>query len=157
MAIRWILSSHRPLINRLRKARLRGYISREFVLHICQNSASSITHLDLGLLELPIGDTLLKERKRNVADHADPEYEAEMPSADFIAPSGLSWLPSDLPSSFKSLTHFVLCKPTEPFEKDIDDVAVVLLDQLRLNPRTHNVMYHSEPLASKITCSKCQS
>lgn len=78
-------------MNRLRKVRLRGYISREFVLHICQNSASSITHLDLGLLELPIGDALLKERKRKVADLTDlEENEAEMLSADFVAPRGLS-------------------------------------------------------------------
>ena len=63
------------------------------MLHICQNSASSISHLDLGLLEPPIGDALLKERKRNVTDLTDPkENEAEMLSTDFVAPSGLSWL-----------------------------------------------------------------
>ena len=92
-AIRWISiepSAFDPM-NRLRKVRLSRYISRKFVLHICQNSASSITHFDLGPLELPIGDALLKEHKRKVADLTDlEENEAEMLGADFVAPRGLS-------------------------------------------------------------------
>jgi hypothetical protein len=48
-------------------------------------------HLDLGLLELPIGEALLKKRKRKVADLTDlEENDAETLDADFVAPRGLS-------------------------------------------------------------------
>ncbi|KAF2823579.1 hypothetical protein CC86DRAFT_372511 [Ophiobolus disseminans] len=100
-------SLREPGARKVRNIRLRGYIPAKFVLQMCKASASSITSLDLGVLEMP---------KEYIRDAEEMELQDDLGFPLHLAPRGILWFangPTSPTTMFSSLTHLLLCKRGE--------------------------------------------
>ncbi|KAF2253211.1 hypothetical protein BU26DRAFT_515585 [Trematosphaeria pertusa] len=122
-------------LSKLQTLKLRGYIPAEFVRYACANP-STITELQLAILDAPIGSILCRERP-NPPPPADPEDdEPEDFDQEVVAPRPLACLTPEIISQFTSLTHLYLCRPCdgpEPAEgyTDICDIYTSIKSDTR--------------------------
>jgi len=88
-----------PLATEVHVVRLRGYIPAAFISTLCKASASTITSLDLGVIEQPRSAT-------GVAVGGDQRVDGSC-----SAPRGVLWFKADAPPMLPKMSHLLLCKP----------------------------------------------
>jgi hypothetical protein len=101
-------------MSNLKRLKLRGYIPAEFVQYVCANT-SSITHLQLAVIDKPIGSSLIIDGRENPPPPVDPEDEdaESFEHSAQVAPRPLACLLPQTISNFQSLEDLYLCKPSE--------------------------------------------
>ncbi|KAH7079085.1 hypothetical protein BKA63DRAFT_601299 [Paraphoma chrysanthemicola] len=94
-------SLREPAAKSICSVRLRGYIPALFVAAVCKASASSISSLDIGVLEQP---------KVFVGDADEEELGQELGYPLYVAPRGVLWFSDERTPRLSSLSHLMLCK-----------------------------------------------
>jgi hypothetical protein len=85
----------------VRSIRLRGYIPALFISEMCKASASSITSLDLGVLETP---------KVYVGNADEQERQGDLGYPLYVAPRGVIWFSPNAAVVLSSVSHLLLYK-----------------------------------------------
>ena len=101
-----------PMSN-LKTLKLRGHVPLEFVQYMCAN-ASIITHLQLAVIDNPIGASNRTTRKNPPPPlDSDDEDAQGFEDEENVAPRPLACLTPQILSNFSALEELYLCRPAE--------------------------------------------